>query len=76
MASCDVSGPCFFYNHLVPDKPHTTEYLRKQYCEGELFTECALHWIAKTYGMAKVPKYLYPDDIYEIPDFEAEEIRL
>lgn len=43
--------------------PHTTDYLRAHYCEGN-FTECALYRISKSYGKDKVPKYLYPNDTF------------
>ncbi len=69
MASCDLRSSCLFYTKPVLDMPHTTEYLKERYCEGDRYPECALYWIAKTYGMDKVPRYLYPNDIYELLDF-------
>jgi len=54
---------------LATDMPHTTEYMRNLYCNGVSFTECALYRISKDYGKDKVPKYLYPNDMNEILNF-------
>jgi hypothetical protein len=43
--------------------PCTADYLRNRYCDGS-FTECARFIIYTKYGMDKVPKFLFPDDIY------------
>jgi hypothetical protein len=49
--------------------PHTTEYLRDMYCKGH-FTECAIYRISGVYGKDKVPKYLYPSDMFETLYFD------
>jgi hypothetical protein len=68
MASCNLRGSCFFYNELIPDMPHATEYLKDEFCKGR-FTECAIYTISKVYGEDKAPKYLYPNDTYEVMNF-------
>ena len=69
MSICDLNGTCFFFNEQATDMPHTTEYLRELYCKGIKFTECALYRISKVYGKDKVPGYLYPNDIFDILNF-------
>jgi hypothetical protein len=72
LAYCSHSGHCFFYNEQENDMPHTTEYLRDMYCNGR-FTECALFRISSVYGKDKVPKYLYPNDMFETLHFDVPE---
>ncbi len=69
MARCDLCTSCFFFNEQATDMPRTTDYLREQYCLGERFRECVLYRIAKSYGTDNVPKYLYPNDMFEILNF-------
>ena len=69
MATCDLYNSCFFFNEQTTAMPRTTEYLRERYCAGKHFTECALRRIANSYGKDKVPKYLYPNDMFEILNF-------
>ena len=69
MAGCDLRVSCFFFNDMATDMPHTTDYLRNLYCTGACYAECALYRISKVYGKDKVPKYLYPNDMYEILNF-------
>jgi hypothetical protein len=68
VAYCDLRDSCFFFNELIFDMPHTSEYLRDHYCKGD-FTKCALYRISSYYGKEKVPKYLYPNDMLEILNF-------
>ena len=69
MVCCDLLDSCFFFNDQATDMPHTTEYLRNLYCKGDCFNECALYMISEIYGKDKVPKYLYPNDMNEILNF-------
>jgi hypothetical protein len=74
MASCDLCDTCRFFNRHETDLPLTKDFLIKQYCKGDRYKECALYRIAKSYGMDKVPTYLYPNVFIEMVDgttFEA-----
>jgi len=64
MAQCDLIGSCLFFNKLLKDMPCTAEYLVNKYCRGD-FANCTLYKYAKAIGKDYVPKYLYPDDMYE-----------
>jgi hypothetical protein len=61
MDRCKLSASCFFYNELVTDMPHSTEYLRSRYCDGN-YVECMRFILSKKHGMDKVPTYIYPND--------------
>jgi hypothetical protein len=67
--SCDLRDSCFFYNKQEKDMPHTVDYLIKLYCFGNRCKECVLHKIAESCGVDNVPKYLYPNDMHEILNF-------
>jgi hypothetical protein len=64
MAQCDLIDSCLFFNSLLKDMPCTAEYLVNKYCKGD-FTACTLYKYAKAIGKDYVPKYLYPNDMYE-----------
>lgn len=66
MSTCELCSSCFFFNEQSTDMPHTTDYLKEQYCMGHRYKECVIYRIAKTYGIDKVPKYLYPTDMFEV----------
>lgn len=68
MACCDLRHACFFFNKLEKDMPLTTDYLRRLYCLGGHHKECVRYRIAASYGSDNVPKYLYPNDLFEIVD--------
>ena len=66
MTCCELRDSCFFFNKQEKDMPRTTDYLRRLYCTGDRFEECVLHKIAVAYGIDTIPKYLYPNDMFEI----------
>jgi hypothetical protein len=66
MASCDLLDSCFFFNKQELDMPHLTRHMRRVYCIGDCSSECVLHRISETCGVDNVPKYLYPNDMFEI----------
>lgn len=70
MPHCDLRDSCFFFNGQTTDSPYTTEFLKKLYCKGFCFAECALYKISRAYGKDKVPKYLYPNDMFVGLNFE------
>jgi hypothetical protein len=72
MASCDLIGSCFFFNEQLIDMTHTTEYLKEKYCKRD-YDSCARYGIAKLYGQDKVPKYLFPNDMFEYLNFDLPE---
>lgn len=65
MVSCVFNDKCSFLNKKVIDMPLTTHSLVENYCAGES-TMCAIHKAAMTHGIDKVPKYVSPDDKYEL----------
>ena len=67
MANCEYCTSCFFFTQLVGDMPHSTDYLRDKYCNGD-FNECARFKISKSYGMDNVPPHIFPDDFCEPSD--------
>ena len=69
MTQCEFLGSCNFFNEQSTDMPYTREHIKKMYCNGVNFTECAIHMIARIYGEDKVPKNLYPNDVNKLLDF-------
>jgi len=71
MANCEFLGSCNFLNEQTAVMPYTKEHLKLKslYCDGASFTECAIYMISKIYGKDKVPKHLYPNDVYKLLDF-------
>ncbi len=67
MAHCNLYSSCFFYNELITDMPHATEYMKDQYCHAN-YTNCTRFLISEKYGMDKVPTYIYPNDIFCAPN--------
>ena len=65
MANCDFIEICPFLNEKTIEMPITTQNLVDQYCYGD-FSRCSIHNVAMTLGIDKVPKYLYPNDKYEL----------
>ena len=72
MSDCDLRGSCFFYNELTTSMPKTTEYLICNYCRRD-FAKCVIYRISKCFGMDRVPKYLYPDDMFATLNFNLGE---
>lgn len=66
MESCDFRKTCLFLNEKVVRMPLTTQKMVEHYCEGD-FTLCMIYAIAKTHGIEKVPRYVYPSDKFELP---------
>lgn len=67
MESCDFINTCPFLNEKVVKMPLTTQKLVEHYCDGD-FNMCTIHKVAVTHGIGKVPKYVSPDDKYELSD--------
>jgi len=65
MVSCEFNDTCHFLNNKVIDMPLTTRNAVNDFCHGD-FTICTIHQIAMTHGINKVPKYVSPDDKYEL----------
>jgi hypothetical protein len=71
MASCEFMQTCIFLNNKVVRMPITTQKLVESYCDGD-FTKCTIHKNALAHGIDKVPKYVSPDDEYELSDWMIE----
>lgn len=65
MKSCDFKDTCHFLNKKVAAMPLTTFNQVKTYC-GSDFTLCTIYKAALAHGIDKVPKYVSPDDKYEL----------
>jgi hypothetical protein len=65
MASCEFNDTCHFLNKKVIEMPLTTFNAVNNFCHGD-FTICTIHKIAMTHGIKEVPKYVSPDDQYEL----------
>jgi hypothetical protein len=68
MASCEFLNSCVFCIKQPTDMPHTMKYLKNLYCKGARYTECAIYRYSKCHGIERAPKYLYPNDVYDILD--------
>jgi hypothetical protein len=66
MANCEFLNSCIFCIKLPSDMPHTLEYLKNLYCKGIRYNECAIYRFSKCHGIDSAPKYLYPNDVYDI----------
>ncbi len=75
MISCDFNNTCPFLNKKVIDLPLTTTKLVENYCTGE-FSLCTIYKVAQTHGIDKVPRYVSPDDTYELSHRVIELARL
>ena len=64
MAHRNLYASCFFYNELILDSPHPTEYLRDKHCKSD-FNVCARYRYTKLHGQDYVPKYLFPNDMFK-----------
>ena len=69
MTDCEFLDSCNFFNDQTTDMPHTKEYLKSLYCKGDRFTDCAIHRISTRHGTERVPRHLYPIDVYKMLDF-------
>ncbi len=69
MDKCDLSPSCCFRNDLMSSMPLTSDYLKDSYCDKR-YCECAIYMLSKTYGEDKVPRHLYPNDIFEVLRFD------
>ncbi len=65
MGCCDFRATCHFLNVKAVVLPLTTSYARTSYCLGD-FTHCAIYKAAKAHAIDKVPRYVLPDDKYEL----------
>jgi len=65
MVGCDFNDTCHFLNKKVIAMPLTTLNLVESFCRRD-FTSCAIHRIAMVHGIDKVPRYVSPDDKYEL----------
>lgn len=65
METCIYNDNCPFLNKKVVDMPITTQSLVQSYCKGS-FASCTIHKVATNHGIDKVPKYVSPDDKYEL----------
>ena len=71
MEDCDFKAECYFLNVKTTALPLTTVHTRTKYCNGD-FTYCTIYKAAKTHGIGKVPRYVSPDDNYELQNRIAE----
>jgi hypothetical protein len=74
MKNCNLIDSCFFYNELIPDIPHTTVYLRNNYCMND-FKGCTRYCYAKLHGQDNVPNDLFPNDLFMHLLIDLPEIR-
>ena len=65
MVSCDFNDTCHFLNKKAIAMPLTTMNMVESFCRRN-FTGCTIHRIAMTHGIDKVPRYVSPDDKYEL----------
>jgi hypothetical protein len=65
MARCEFNDKCRFLNKKVLAMPLTTRSLVENFCQGD-FKKCTIYNIAVTHGIDTIPKYVYPDDQYEL----------
>ena len=65
MGYCDFNDKCYFLNVKIIEMPLTTGYAKTSYCHGD-FTKCTIYKNAKIHGIDKVPRYISPEDIYEL----------
>ena len=65
MGHCDFTTACYFLNVKTADLPLTTGHAKATFCSGN-FTACAIYRNARTHGIDKVPRYVSPDDTYEL----------
>jgi hypothetical protein len=67
MVRCEFNDKCSFLNKKVLAMPLTTRSLVENFCHGD-FKKCTIHKIAMIHGIDKIPKYVAPDDQYELSD--------
>ncbi len=65
MGRCDFQSDCYFLQVKTVSLPLTTGHVRTVYCGGN-FTECSIYKAAKSFGIGRVPRYVSPDDQYEL----------
>jgi hypothetical protein len=65
MVGCEFNNACHFLNKKVIDMPLTTLNAVNNFCHGD-FAICTIHKIATSHGINEVPKYVSPDDQYEL----------
>jgi len=65
MVSCEFNDKCRFLNKKVLVMPLTTHSLVECFCHGD-FRKCTIRRIAMTHGIDKIPRYVSPDDQYEL----------
>ena len=65
MGICDFNTDCYFLNVKTVDMPLITCQASTKYCKGD-FRNCAIYNSARIHGIEKIPKYVSPDDKYEL----------
>lgn len=65
MKDCDFKVECFFLNEKTIKQPLTPAQAKSTYFDGD-FTRCTIYNTAKIHGIDKVPRYVLPDDNYEL----------
>lgn len=65
MRRCEFHAECYFLKVKTVSLPLTTCHAKTRYCGG-VFTECSIYKAAKAYGIGRVPRYVSPDDQYEL----------
>jgi hypothetical protein len=65
MGKCDFDTECYFLNVKTVTLPFTTCHARTTYCNGD-FSKCTIYKAARAHGIDKIPRYVSPDDKYEL----------
>lgn len=62
MAICEYSSSCFFFTRKLVDMPHSADFFREKFCNGE-FGTCARFKLSRSVGIENVPDSLPPFNI-------------
>ena len=59
---CECLAGCIFFNDKMSDMPTCAEQYKNRYCKGD-YSDCARYRVFKALGKAKVPPYLFPNQL-------------